>query len=343
MIGHEDIVSLLRRSIEGDRVSHAYLFAGPSGVGKATLARGFARALICQAADRPDPTVPCGTCLACRKIERGVHPDVQRLDLEIQAKLGLSRSSQQTSLTIDSIRQLAADAALKPMEASRRMIIVDDAETMQTVAQEALLKTLEEPPPSVLLMLLADDAGVLLPTIRSRCQVIHVCPVPAPVIAEALVATGIDAVQAHEVAALSSGRPGWALRASQDQALIAAQRATTDRALAWIEGTTYDRLVTAVKLGDSFTKRRSDVLGDLRAVLTVWRDVMLLHARLPDLVIQRSALQRLAVLAERWTPGAITSSIRAVQRCMADLEGNVRPRLALESMVLRWPLSGGLP
>lgn len=318
-------------------MSHAYLLAGPEGVGKSTLAMAFAQALCCQAPGRDDPTVPCGACLACRKISRGTHPDVQRLDLETQRAVNEKRGGQNTSLTIDSIRQLTVDAALRPMEAPRRIIVIDDAETMQGVAQEALLKTLEEPPPAVLFMLLADDAGALLPTIQSRCQIINMRPVPASTIAAALIDGGAEPGLAREVAVMAAGRPGWAQRALNDDRLITGHREAAERALAWIESDQYDRLVRAVRLGDSFQKRRAEVMDDVESLLTVWRDLMLLRVELRDLVVQQGAVERLQTLAGAWSVDAITRATRSVQRCLADLEANVRPRLALEAMVLQWP------
>lgn len=318
-------------------MSHAYLLAGPEGVGKSTLAMAFAQALCCQAPGRDDPTVPCGACLACRKISRGTHPDVQRLDLETQRAVNEKRGGQNTSLTIDSIRQLTVDAALRPMEAPRRIIVIDDAETMQGVAQEALLKTLEEPPPAVLLMLLANDAGALLPTIQSRCQIINMRPVPASTIAAALIDGGAEPGLAREVAVMAAGRPGWAQRALNDDSLITGHREAAERALAWIESDQYDRLVRAVRLGDSFQKRRAEVMDDVESLLTVWRDLMLLRVELRDLVVQQGAVERLQTLAGAWSVDAITRATRSVQRCLADLEANVRPRLALEAMVLQWP------
>jgi DNA polymerase-3 subunit delta' len=337
VIGHDDIVDSLRRAIARDRVSHAYLLTGAEGAGKTALATAFAQALCCQAADRPDRTVPCGICLACRKIARGTHPDVQVLDLDTQRRLSDRRGGQNTTLTIDSIRQLAADAALRPMEAPRRILIVDDAESMQEVAQEALLKTLEEPPPAVLILLLADDASRLLATIQSRCQLLGLRPVPTAMIARALAAAGLDLDRAREAAALAAGRPGWALRAAQDPSLIEAQRSSIERALTWIEASTYGRLVRAVKLGDAYQKRRADVIDDVAALLAVWRDLMLVRAAVPEIASLRSAHHRLAEVSASWSLEATTRATRSVQICLADLEANVRPRLALEAMVLQWP------
>ncbi len=340
MIGHGDVIESLRRAMVRDRVSHAYLIAGPEGVGKTTLAMAFAQALCCQASDRADPTIPCGVCLPCRKIGRGTHPDVQVLDLATQRAMNEKRGAQNTSLTIDSIRQLTVDAALRPMEAPRRIMVIDDAETMQGVAQEALLKTLEEPPPAVLMMLLADDAGALLPTIQSRCQIVNLRPVPASSIAAALTKAGAEPGLAREVAILAAGRPGWAERALLDESLITGQREAADRALVWIESDQYDRLVRAIRLGDSYQKRRAEVLDDVQSLLTVWRDLMLLRVDLRELVVQQAAAERLQSLAAAWSVDAITRATRSVQRCLTDLEANVRPRLALEAMVLQWPTVG---
>lgn len=343
IVGHEEAVGALRRSLARDRVSHAYLVAGPAGGGKATLARAFAQALCCQSADRPDLTVPCGNCLSCRKIARSTHPDVQALDLERQRAVSDKRGGQNTSLTIDSIRQLTSDAALRPMEAPRRIILIDDAESMQEVAQEALLKTLEEPPPAVLLMLLADDAGRLLPTIQSRCQMINLRPVPVATIAAALERSGLEPARAREIAVLSAGRPGWAMRAAGDASLVEAQRGTAERALRWVDSSIYGRLVRAFRLGDSFPKRRTDVVGDVTALLGLWRDILVLRLGLHDLVLHQALAEQMTTLASDWSLEAITRSTRSVQTCLSDLEANVRPRLALEAMVLQWPPSPARP
>jgi DNA polymerase-3 subunit delta' len=336
--GHDEAVAELRRGVVGDRVAHAYLFAGPNGVGKTTLATAFARALCCQDATRVDGGVPCGVCLACRKIGRGVHPDVETFGLAAQAAFG-DKGGKHLSLSIETVRRLVASTALRPMEARRRVVLVEDAETMQGVAQEALLKTLEEPPSSVVLVLLADDAEALLPTIRSRCRLVELRPLSRATTIAALASAGLARAAAEEIAAFAGGRLGWALRAAADPSLLDGRRAAVERALGWIGGSTYDRLVAAVRLGDGFQKRRAEVFADLDTVLGVWRDALLLRADLPHYLTYRGTAERLSELTRGWELDGLHRAVCAVQTCLADLEANVRPRLAIEAMVLQWPTS----
>lgn len=333
--GHEAAVDGLRRAVARGRVRHAYLLAGPDGVGKTTLATALAQALNC--AQPPEPGVPCGACRSCRKIARGVHPDVQSFSLAAQAATAEKQGSKNTSLTIDTVRELISTAALRPMEGRWRVVLIEDAETLQEVAQEALLKTLEEPPPYMVLVLLADDAELLLPTIRSRCQTFELRPVARSVIAARLGAAGLVPHRADEIAGLAAGRPGWARRALDDGRLIQQRMDAVDRALAWIEGSGYDRLVTAVRLGDGFTKKRGDTFATLDTLLGVWRDALLARASLPTFLTFRGHAERVGELARQWELAEVQRAVRSVQTCIADLEANVRPRLAMETMVLQWP------
>ena len=334
--GHDAAVEMLQGAVARDRVRHAYLIAGPDAVGKAALALAFAAALSCL--EPPAPGLACGACRSCRKIGRGVHPDVQSWDLARQAATAEKSGGKNTSMTIETVRELCATAALRPMEGRWRVVLVDDAETLQETAQEALLKTLEEPPAFMTLLLLADDLELLLPTIRSRCQVIELRPVPRATVAASLVAAGLPEPRAVEVAALAGGRPGWAHRAAADPKLLQRRQETVDRALAWVAGSGYDRLVTAVRLGDTFTKKRGEVFADLETLLGVWRDALLLHAAQPTYLTHRGeTAERLQELARGWALDDVHRAVCAVQTCIGDLEANVRPRLAMESMVSQWP------
>jgi DNA polymerase-3 subunit delta' len=240
-------------------------------------------------------------------------------------------------LTIETIRGLTATAVLRPVESPWRVLIVDDAELMQEAAQEALLKTLEEPPVFAVILLLSNDAELLLPTVRSRCQIIELSLLPRSTIETGLIELGVDGTRATEIAGASGGVPGWAIRATTEPKLLAERNEAIERSLAWVGGTPYERIVTAFKLGDSFTKRRPVVFRELEVALGIWRDALLLKTAIASAVTFPVAAERLAGIAQAWPLESVHAALRSVRQCIADLEANVRPRLAIETMVLQWP------
>jgi DNA polymerase-3 subunit delta' len=315
----------LREPLRQQSVGHAYLLSGPRGVGKGALATAFAQALCCVRVERDDLSEPCGNCRSCRNVLRGSHPDVEVFDLDSQAELS-DKPGRGTTLSIETIRSLRATCALLPVEAARRILIVDDADTMLEPAQQALLKTLEEPPRAVTIILLADEPEALAATIRSRCHEIAVPPATEQAVHQTLRARGVDDDLAAEIAFLSRGRTAWALTAAADGKVLQARREERDSAQSWIASSTYDRLVTAFRLGEQYAKRRADVIGIVQAATQLLRNEMI------------AASQPGADGNEnRGTALGWSRAIAASLRCLADLEANVRPRLALEAMVLSWP------
>jgi DNA polymerase III subunit delta' len=189
----------------------------------------------------------------------------------------------------------------------------------------------------MVLMLLTNDVELLLPTIRSRCQVIELRPVHRSQIRDGLILSGVSAEKADELSALAAGSPGWARRAVDEPKRIEQRQQAVGKAIDWITSSGYERLVAAVKIGDSFTKRRSETFAELDTLLGVWRDALLLRAGQTDYLTFRGQLDRLQDFTGAWPIEAVQQAVRSVQTCMADLEANVRPRLALEAMVLQWP------
>ena len=153
--GHRRLIELLARAVERGALPPASIFAGPSGVGKRATAVAVAQALNCL---NPKAGDACGTCAACTRIARNVHPDVLLIE-----------PGDSGNIKIEPIRDAIDRTGFKPFEGKRRVVIVDEADAMMPQAQNALLKTLEEPPPSSIFILVTARPDSLLPTVRSRC------------------------------------------------------------------------------------------------------------------------------------------------------------------------------
>ncbi len=345
LLGQERAVATLQGAIGRDAVAHAYLFAGPSQSGRSTLARLFAQTLNCEGppAGAAVPLAPCGVCRSCRKIERGTHPDVQTVSLAAQEAGGggsARRDSKNTSLSIETVRELSAGLSLRPLEGRWRVATVEDAETMREEAANAFLKTLEEPPPFAVLILIVPEAGATLPTIRSRCQVVETRPVAREVLAGALAARyGVAPDQARILAALARGRAGWAIAASGRPEFLAERAAAFEAMLGLLQGPPLDLFPAVDRLVDRFRRgRRDEVRAELDTWLGLWRDLLLLRSGCEELVLNVDWLDRLRPLAARLDVERLREAVTATRDATRWLDENVQPRLALETMVLRWPL-----
>lgn len=330
MIGHGRAVATLARAIERDAISHAYLFSGPASVGKTTLARRLAQALLCE---RPLVERPCGACSSCRRVEQGKHPDVDIWSLARQIAEG-GKEARLTGLSIETARRISGSVSLRPFEGRWRVVVVDDAETLTIAAQQALLKTLEEPTGFTVFVVLAAEPEALLDTIRSRCQELSLQLAPTPAIADALAGRGVEQSAAVDLAALSRGRPGWALAAVADPKVAAEERERMQVAERWVRASPLDRQIRAYQTGDRFSKARQAVVDEVQAAEVVWRDVLLAVAGSSEIAADPGRADRMNATL---TLSQAHAALVATRLGISDLRANVRPRLALQAMVSSWP------
>ena len=214
ILHQQKAVGIITGQLLSGHVPHAYLFLGPDGVGRKKTALELARALNCHTKDGNTARAAggCDHCLSCNKIERSLHPDVQLIDFQWQARLENKDIEKQKTIKIDTIRALQHEISLKPSEGAWKIFIVDPADKITPEAANCLLKTLEEPPRWTILILLARHKENLPSTIVSRTQTIVFCPLDDGIIERYLVANAaVDRGRAHDIAAIAGGSLSQAL------------------------------------------------------------------------------------------------------------------------------------
>jgi DNA polymerase-3 subunit delta' len=317
VVGHEWAVDLLKRALTSERVAHAYLFTGPPQIGKTSLALNFAQALNCL-----DQEKPCGYCLACSKIARGHHPDVQ----VIKGEGG--------TIKIDQMRALRHEAALSPLEGHWKVYIIRQMEQATAEAANCLLKTLEEPPTHVILLLTATESEALLPTIVSRCQVLNLRPLATETVQKALQEHwGVDVERAQLLARLSSGRLGQAVAASQNDAILDQREKHLDDMLALTGQGRVERLEHAQKL--SLNPEATQEL--LHLWLSWWRDLLLVASGSLAGIINVDREDMLRAQAQWYSLGQVREFVEALRTALWQMEHNANTRLTLEVLLLNLP------
>lgn len=324
VVGHEQAQALLGRAVASELVAHAYLFVGPDGIGKTTLALAFAALLECQ---RPDVAAgePCGVCSSCRRIAHGNHPDVTLVEAEEGKR----------QLGIDAVRENVIHLAnLAPSSGRWRVFILPNVERMTPNTVNALLKTLEEPPERVVLLLTSAEPENLLPTLVSRCQIVPMRPLAAHVIADALTARwSVPAERARALAGLASGRLGWAVRAHDDPDLASARAEHLSKLIACTYGGRDERLAAAARLGTDAEAARSAI----ELWMLWWRDVVLAAHGATHLLSDGTARDEAVAQGRALGPEQAERFLRALIEAQAALDQNANPRLTLDVLMLDLP------
>ena len=341
IVGHHGVLSLLARAVARDTLPPSLLLAGPTGVGKARTALALAQVLNClqlRTGAEATATAPeeerleidaCGECLACRRIARGVHPDVITLQPDDMG-----------SIKIEPVRDVIDRAAYRPFEGRRRVVIVNEADAMAAPAQNALLKTLEEPPPASVFLLVSSMPDALLATVRSRCPRLRFGELTAAEVATTLLRDhGYTEAEAHAAAAETEGSIGQALAArSVDfaKAREAAHRLLEHAA----SGMDPVRRIEAAKeltaKKSTSANEREQLAVCLRALASLLRDLGILSSRADARLVASVDLRAdLARLAGAYDSKRTEQAFKAVDEALGALERNVNPRVVADWLLLR--------
>ncbi|HXG56295.1 MAG TPA: DNA polymerase III subunit [Vicinamibacterales bacterium] len=323
--GHERILGLIARAAVRGSLPPSLVFAGPSGVGKSMAAVALAQLVNCLSpVSVPDSTgeTPdaCGDCNACRKILRGVHPDVQWV-----------RPEESASIKVDPIRGAIGTAGYRPFEGRRRVTIIDDADRMVDNAQDSLLKTLEEPPAASIFILVTSLPEMLFPTVRSRCQRLRFGRLAPGDVARILMERHeYVAADAHAAAALSDGSVGRALEGGTD-----AFREARDAALDLLQAVASTsapaaRLQGASGLpGAGRSKADRAALGQsLLAMSSILRDLGALMAHADERSMANADLKKpLEGLLRAYDSDRVISAFAHVDTALNALDRNASPKI----------------
>jgi len=207
-------VKWLQSAYAADRLPHGLIFAGPAGVGKGTTAAALGALVLCE---NPKNNDSCGKCDSCRVLAAGNHPDYRVIFKELIRSYDKTGESKAVEFSIDVIRpELVERAGRSSVLGRGKVFVIERAELMTIGAQNAMLKVLEEPAEKTVIILLTDQPALLLPTIRSRCQLVRFAPLPEEMVRKELEKRGIDKRTAVSAATLTEGSLGLALQWIQD-------------------------------------------------------------------------------------------------------------------------------
>ena len=330
IVGHSRLLSLVARVIARDSMPPAVLLAGPPGVGKRLTAVAIAQAINCL---QPQSAVglerdACGECASCRRIARGIHPDVIVVE---PGDMG--------TIKIEQLRDVIDRSQYRPFEGRRRVVIIDEADAAGDDAQSALLKTLEEPPSASVFILVSSMPDALLPTVLSRCPRLRFSPLTPNEVARALIRDhGYAEQEARVAAAESDGSIGRALESQSEdlsEARDAARRILEETART---SDPVKRIHLARELSEgkgSPAEERNRLAARLRSLGSLLRDVGIIATRADRAMIANTDLETpLEKLATSFDAQRSMHAYAAVDRALAALDRNASPKVVADWLLL---------
>jgi DNA polymerase-3 subunit delta' len=326
--GQERAVATLLRALAGQRLHHAYLFAGPDGVGKTLAARGLAEALLCHS-PAPDRDA-CGRCNACLRSRELAHPDLHVL--RRKEKDGGDGALEQ-QIKIEQVRELQQTLSYKGFEGSRRVVLILEAERMNPATSNALLKTLEEPGPDTHFVLVSAVPHLLLPTILSRCQRVRFAPLDRGLVAEFIAREAeVDRIHADLLAGLAEGSIGKGL-ALADSALLTEREALIGRA---DDPDAKRHIPQVLELAEELAGKKAELPLFFQILRTWYRDLLLVHAGvITDKLVHRDLAERLRSRAAALSQTEVLARLERINETERGIEGAANARLSLETLLLR--------
>lgn len=281
LIGHNKQTEYLQKQIISGKINHAYLFHGIANLGKKQAANDFISSVICL----DDSSKPCGKCRNCKILKKKIYTDIIQID------------PLKNNISIQQIRELRKSFSIKTWNKNWQIAVINEAQTITLQAANALLKILEEPASRKIIILIADDISNLPKTIISRCQLIKFNTVPKKTILNFLQSKEIDSEKQNLIAELSSGCPEIAKKFINDKKISDFAQINQKIVDLYCE----KNISTKLEKFESFFKSDSQIKQFIENSIFIWRDVYLLKNSLEDLLINKSLMNKLNILARKFS------------------------------------------
>jgi len=348
-------IEILQRAFTSGRWAHAYIFAGPEGIGKFKTAREWARLLLCK-----KPVIEngiadaCGSCQSCKLFDAGANPDFAHIYKEL-LEFTKDNASKKTpvDLAIDVVREfLVAKASVRPTISQRKLFVISEAERLNISSQNCLLKVLEEPPEYCCIVLLCTRMEKLLATIKSRCQTIRFGPVDESRIVEKLQNKGLEEEPARYFARLAQGSIGqacqWAELEQADANLYKTKKKLVNSLAAYqladALNLARELLAETKKIADKWKKldeatsktdiNRRAMKFTVRIIITALYDAMNLNVSGTQETVNFDQKQHIEKLAGRFDAEQAAEKISDCFRMLNWIESSVNEKLIFEQLLL---------
>ena len=321
LIGHEWAVDMLKKHVVLGTTRHAYLFAGPPGLGRRTLALRFAQALNCQTPI--EPGIPCGECRDCKQIASMQHADLTVVQADAEGG----------TMKVDQIRDARRALTYKPYQSKYRVALFLRFHEANDSAANALLKTLEEAPSYAVLILTADTPEQLLPTIVSRCEVLRLRPLKLNEVQQALEDKGFEANQSKLIAHISGGRFGYARRLLESESMLGLREERLNDLQTLMSASRVEKFSYADKL----SKDKDSMRQALLIWLSYWRDVMLRTAQAETPLVNIDRNLEIEDVASRIDLSSVRRLVSGLEEALEKMERNVNSRMLAEVLLLDLP------
>lgn len=349
LVGNRQVADFLERSIASGRLSHTYIFLGPRDLGKTAAAVFFARCLLCQKQKPGVFSLPCGTCPACRQMNKKssaeesgfetLHGDFHILKREKggeEEAEGEPRKKDKKNISVEQVREFIRVLGLSSFLNSYKVGIIKEADDLNLAGASALLKTLEEPRERVVVILTVSRLDDLPATIVSRSQVVRFHPASSGDIYDYLVEDfACPRSLAKDIARLSLGRPALARKFFTDKDFYESYLEKMKAFLSFRQESINQRLARVEEL---LGKDEEDKAAKALDIIGIWqgvtRDFLLAGQNNGDLIQHEPARTELAAAASRFSTAKILALAGLLEKSEEYVRSNVNPKLVLENIAI---------